>query len=112
MASGQKKSAAASSNGEAASARTDGDALRAARLEGLEEREWVLFGKTWKLKPEVPFSFAETWVLDRGAAIASLFVDPADGDEFLAQGPSDPDVAEIIKSYKLSEGKSSASSRS
>lgn len=100
-----KSKVAASSNGEAASARTDGDALRAARLEGADQHTFRLFDEDWDLVPEIPFAFGEVWQESPRKAVAMLFSDHEAADRFLDQGPSDPDVAALIRTYGTNSGK-------
>lgn len=107
---GQQKKTAASPDGEAASSRPegdiiDGDAKRAARLEGAERRLYRDFGRDWDLVAELPFAFAETARNDPVKALRAIFVNPEDADAYLENRPSDPDVAEMIRSYGTSQGK-------
>lgn len=105
--------AAPASDGAGAPARPgepDLDALRAARLEVVGERGVTFGGRRWVLAAEVPFEFAEAWQMRRRSRCAELILaDPTEAGEFMALRPSNEDFDEILKVYRTTPGKSSAS---
>lgn len=93
-----------------ASAVVDLDALRAKRLEAVEDRRVRLAGREWSLVAEMPFEFAEAWAeRKRRRCVELLLADPKDVAAFIAAKPSNEDFLAIIDTYGTTPGKSSAS---
>ena len=87
-------------------ATVDGDALRAARLEAAGERTFLLGGRLWRLRPELPFAAAEVWRSGgRRSVVEMVLLDPSDADEFLALVPSEQDMGALFSTFGVSLGK-------
>lgn len=87
-------------------ATVDGDALRAARLEAAGERTFLLGGRLWRLRPELPFAAAEVWRSGgRRSVVEMVLLDPSEAEEFLALVPSEQDMGALFSTFGVSLGK-------